>query len=248
MGFRLIPSLVLLVSLLLVASCKLLQHENPPQPIICITFDDQHSNVYSKALPLMSSYGYRGSCFVNSSKLGSPGMLTQPEVSSLFNDYNWEIGGHSLNHEHLADLSYLQAETEIGADFSNLCNMGVNPRSFAIPNGNCPQEYYPIITRYYKNVRGSSDFAMFSPVDRHSLGYFTFQSGWTASIVKERIRRGIVNHESLIVLGFHRIDSEGGYAQDNCPIGEFNEIIRHVNELKLEVLPLAEAIDKLNSP
>ncbi|PKN72236.1 MAG: hypothetical protein CVU50_08090 [Candidatus Cloacimonetes bacterium HGW-Cloacimonetes-3] len=248
MGFRQLNILILLAALLFVTSCKMLQQEPPPLPIISITFDDQHANVYSKALPLMSIYGYRGSCFVNSHRLGRVGMLSQRDVTSLFNEYNWEIGGHSLNHEHLAELSYQEAETAIGADYVNLSDLGVNPRSFAIPSGNCPQEYYPIITHFYKNVRGSSDFAMYDPVDRHSLGYFTFQSGWSASIVIERIRRGIANRESLIVLGFHRID--GGenedYAQDNCPLSEFADILRYINNLKLEVLPLAEAVDKLS--
>jgi len=183
---------------------------------------------------------------VNSSRLGQEGLLSRDEVISLNKQYNWEIGGHSLDHEHLPQLSYREAELAIGDDFRNLQTMGVNPISFAIPYGNCPAEYYPILLQYYQNIRGSSDFAMFQPIDRHSLGYFPYQNSWTASIMKERIRRGIVNHESLVVLGFHRIGDETDSYTDNCPATVFAEIINYIHHLGLEVLPLSAAVDKLN--
>ncbi|MCK9309337.1 MAG: polysaccharide deacetylase family protein [Candidatus Cloacimonetes bacterium] len=246
MAYKFISTLLLLILLLLTVSCNLLT--KPPQapPIIVITFDDQNANVFSVALPIMSQYGYRGSCFVNSGKLGQNGLLSVDEVKSLNNQYNWEIGGHSLNHEHLPQQNYPQAELAIGDDFRYLQNIGVNPISFAIPFGNCPAEYYPILLHYYQNIRGSIDFAMFQPIDRHSLGYFPYQNGWTASLMKERIRRGIVNHESLVVLGFHRIGDASSSYEDNCPASVFAEIINYIHQLGLEVLPLSEAVDKLS--
>jgi peptidoglycan/xylan/chitin deacetylase (PgdA/CDA1 family) len=245
MGSRLAATSIVLVFFLLTASCNLITDPKHPSPIICLTFDDQHANVYSKALPIMQHFGYRGSCFVNSNKLSRLGKLSVAEVASLSNQYHWEIGGHSLNHENLSQLSYTEAELAIGEDFRNLQTMGVYPRTFAIPSGNCPAEYFPIVTQYYSFIRGSSDFAMHQPLDKLSLGYFPFQSGWSASIVKERIRRGIVNRENLIVIGFHRIDADTDAYGDNCPASVFSEIIDYINELQLEVLPLAEAVDKL---
>jgi len=78
------------------------------------------------------------------------------------------------------------------------------------------------------------------------LGYLAFQSSWTADIYKERIRRGIANGEDLIILGFHAIEEPDNIYGTNCPVSEFEEILNFINHLGLEVLPLSEAVDKLN--
>jgi len=172
--------------------------------------------------------------------------MSLAQIQTLHNDYNWEIGGHSLRHEDLAELTYEEAEYTISQDYWNLYNWGFHPRSFAMPRGKCPLEYYPIITKYYEYLRGCNDYAMHIPLNVQGLGYLAFQSSWTSDIYKERIRRGIANGEDLIILGFHAIEEPDNIYGTNCPLSEFKEILRYINHLGLEVLPLSEAVDKLN--
>ncbi len=235
--------LCILICALVLGSCNLLSESDNSRPVVCITFDDQFSNVYNIALPVLNAHGFRASCFVNSEKLGSPGRLTSQQVLSLYQDYGWEIGGHFLRHENLEQLSFAQAEYAIEQDYYNLLSLGVNPRSFAIPSGRCPAEYYPLITKHYLNIRGSSDFAMHNPIDRHSLGYLPYQTGWSVSIIQDRIRRGIENREAIIVIGFHKIDDSSESYTDNCSLETFSEIVSYIANLGLEVMPLAEAVD-----
>lgn len=237
--------LLIILSALLLGSCTFFTADRPDNPIICFTFDDQHHNVYSLALPAMNQYGYRATCFVNSCALGQSGLLSQAQLSELHFQWNWEIGGHTLNHERLNELSYEEAATAIDSDYQNLLNWGFAPRVFALPRGVCPLEYYPLITSRYEYIRGSNDTAMHTPLNVHALGYLPFQSGWTAEIIKNRIRRGMANGESLIVIGFHRIEDPDYIYNADCPIEVFNEILDYVHGLGLEVLPLSEAVDKL---
>ncbi len=237
--------IVFLLSIML-GSCKFITPPERNTPIICLTFDDQRDGVFTYAFPLMQEYGYRGTCYVNSQYLYGPKNMSLAQIQTLHNDYNWEIGGHSLRHEDLAELTYEEADYTISQDYWNLYNWGFHPRSFAMPRGKCPLEYYPIITKYYEYLRGCNDYAMHIPLNVQGLGYLAFQSSWTADIYNERIRRGIANGEDLIILGFHAIEEPDNIYGTNCPVSEFTEILRYINHLGLEVLPLSEAVDKLN--
>lgn len=233
------------IALLLLSSCNFFSAPQSSGPIICFTFDDAHAGLYSQAMPIMNKYAYRGSCFINSNRIGQANILTLNQVKELRQRWNWEIGGHSLNHEDLPQLSYSEAQTAIVTDFQNLVGWDLQPRSFALPRGECPAEYFPIITSLYENIRGSSDYAMYQPLNRLSLGYFPYQSNWTAGIVTQRIRRGIANRENLIIIGFHSVGGNPISDYANCPVEQFAQIMADVSSLGLQVLPLAEAIELL---
>jgi hypothetical protein len=66
---------------------------------------------------LMPEYGYRGTCYVNSQYLYGPKNMSLAQIRELHNNYNWEIGGHSLRHENLAELTYEEAEYTISQDY-----------------------------------------------------------------------------------------------------------------------------------
>jgi len=222
--------------------CKFLASEPVSEPIIVFTFDDQHASVYNVAFPIMQEYGYRGTNFVNSAALGKPGLFGWDELCEMEGSYGWETGGHTLNHEALNQLDYDDAVYVIEQDYMNLKAHGLNPRSFALPKGQCPTQLYPFLRGLYQNIRGSSDFAMHAPVNRHALGYLAFQTGWDAQPVKQRILRGITNGERLIIIGFHRFNATSEGYMDSCSDAVFRDILQFVQEHELRVLPLAEAV------
>lgn len=194
----------------------------------------------------MCEFGWRGTNFVNTNALTLeyPHLMNWTQITELELEYGWETGGHTLNHEALIDLDLDVAIANIRQDKQNLADHGLNPRSFALPRGQCPIQLYAMLTELYQNIRGSSDFAMHHPLNRKALGYLAYQGGWSSEIIKRRIQRGIANQEALIVIGFHRFDSESeGYA-DSCPSPIFREILQYTQGLGLQVLPLAEAVNQ----
>ncbi len=235
------------VLFLLLASCRFVSISGADDPIICFTFDDQHEGVYRVALPIMQQYGFRGTCFVNSGKLHRPNYMLKNELQSLYADYAWEIGGHTINHENLVNLTYPEARQAIITDYDSLYAWDLYPRSFALPFGECPLEYFPIIAEYYRNIRGSMDTPMHVPLDRLGLGYLPYQSGWNSSVIKARIQRGIAAHEELIIIGFHEIEGATNPYGSNCDSDTFGEIMDYVHNLGLRVLPVDEAVEALEN-
>lgn len=207
-----------------------------------LTFDDQHHSIYDKAFPLMKKYGFRGTLFVNSGRFGWQDLMSVQEICILGLEEGWEIGGHSLYHENLSNISEDEAIHSVTQDYNNLKSLGLNPVSFALPKGQCPLFLYPYLNSLYKYIRNSFDYSMHHPINTQNLGYLPFQTGWTASEIKARIYRGIASNEALIIIGFHRFDADTSIFTDNCSSEEFRNTLRFLKDNKFRVLPLKEAL------
>ena len=238
--------LVFLAGLLLLSlSCRMTEPSAQESPIICITFDDGSSTVYTNALPLLQNYGYSATVFINSGTINTGNNMSVSQLQSLKQQYGWEVGGHSLNHEHLGQLNLEAAASSISRDFQNLTAWDLNPKSFALPYGECPHEYYPLITAYYSIIRGSSDFPLIQPIDPLNLSYTSYQSSWDVSQISARITRGIIDHEDLIILGFHTVHPDVSISGINCSPQTFSMILDFIHSRGLRVMTISQAISSL---
>ena len=244
MSFRYL--ILLIIISIALSSCNVIDNDYKAEVIVCLTFDDQDSSVYELADPILEEFGYRGTLFVNSGTLGETGKMSAEQVRELYQIRGWEIGGHSLNHDLLPSLSIGEAMNSIVTDWQNLCDLGVDPQSFALPFGYCPQELYPILGKYYKYIRGSNDFSMICPLNKHALGYLPWQSDWTAANAEDRVIRGMSLGENLVIIGFHTFDRDAKYATIDCDSKEFRSFVQWLKSHKIEVLTLREAMEKLD--
>lgn len=214
------------------------------KPIICFTFDDGHLSAYKNGLPLFQRFDYEATTFLNSGFIGKEGRVSWEQVLDQYAN-GWEVGGHTINHFELAELDDDEAYFQIAQDYNNFFEHGINLVSFALPAGHASERDYEIIKALYKNIRNSIDKEMHSPLNRFDLGYFVYLTEYDSEMVKERIIRGSINGEVLIVIGFHRISQDQTYAVDNCTPRELEEILSWVSEQDYQVMRFDKAIEKL---
>jgi peptidoglycan/xylan/chitin deacetylase (PgdA/CDA1 family) len=231
--------------LLILLGCKFSTEVQRDEVIVCLNFDDGFQSVYDNALPLMNQYGFRGTVFVNSGKVGQVNLLNWQHLEQLKTMYHWEIGGHTLYHEVLADLSPAEAEHTISADYQNLSEHGLEPVSFATTYGYCPIEYYPVISDYYSNIRTCYTISMHNPIDRTAVGCFVVTNPMSVQQVVSVISQGIAEKDNLIVLLFHDIETDNTSYLCNYDPVKFAEVMRRLHKLGVKVLPLNEALDYL---
>lgn len=229
---------------ILIAGCSLINDPASDETVVCLTFDDQHISIWQHAVPLMRQYGFRGTLYVNSGRVGNLDRMTWEQIETLTLAEGWETGGHTLNHENLPTLSYAEAQDAIDSDWDLLVQHGLNPRSFSLPGGSCPTEYFPIITNRYRFIRGSNDYAMYKPYNKLGLGYLPYQNTWTANQIKDRIVRGIAAKENLIVIGFHRFETDPQVFPDTITASVFEEILQWISAKGIRVLTLSEAMEE----
>ena len=114
----------------------------------CLSFDDAFANVFDHALPILQARGLRAMLFVVAGLIGKTdewdraiGEPPQPLMDAAqiraWLAAGHEIGAHTMNHPHLAEIPPAQARTEIFDSKARLEDeFGVPVRHFCYPYGN----------------------------------------------------------------------------------------------------------------
>lgn len=114
--------------------------------VAAITFDDGFLSVYRNAMPILDELGFSATNFFVSSRMGLDNAWdnarAQRDRIMTFDDMrNWaahghEVGGHTLDHLHLNNISTAEAERQIVENKQKLEEeLGETLTSFAYPYG-----------------------------------------------------------------------------------------------------------------
>ena len=106
---------------------------NGQNTVVTIGFDDANANQFL-ARQVLKDAQMPAVFYVNSTRIGNSGRLTHAQLLTLQGDGH-EIGGHTLTHARLTNLTTSQRIHEVCTDRDNLINMGFPVRSFAYPFG-----------------------------------------------------------------------------------------------------------------
>lgn len=101
--------------------------------VVTLSFDDAVVSQL-EAQAILEEYGVRGSFFVNSNRVGRSGRLTWDEVRALA-AAGHEVGGHTLDHEDVTEVSLSEARRQICDDHDAIVAQGLTPTTFAYPFG-----------------------------------------------------------------------------------------------------------------
>lgn len=138
---------------------------NLPANSIVITFDDGYANHYSRALPTLERYGFRGVFFVLSGSVGRDGYLTEDQVSDLA-CRGMSIQSHTHTHRLLDQLDDEQIEYELLESKEVLSRLtGCEVDFLCIPGGWYNQRVIEIAKATGFKAICSSDIGMNSPRD-----------------------------------------------------------------------------------
>ena len=119
--------------------------ESSGKPHIAFTFDDGTIDHYEVVAPMLELYDVRGTFFINSGHIGTPGFMNASQILDL-QLRGHEIGGHGVNQaERLSDLSPETQLLRIQTDYNTLVGLGLQPTSFAWPYGYTSPELIEIV-------------------------------------------------------------------------------------------------------
>lgn len=103
----------------------------PGDSVVSITFDDgTHDQI--GAVNILSERGLTGTFYVISGYVGRDGFLSREDVAGIA-ERGHEIGGHTVDHRDLAEVSAVEATRSICIDRETLLSWGHAVRSFAYP-------------------------------------------------------------------------------------------------------------------
>jgi peptidoglycan/xylan/chitin deacetylase (PgdA/CDA1 family) len=149
---------VLAAPLLSVAAGSVAAQASPTRAIISLTFDDSDLDQFTDAFPLLQQYGMTGTFYTISGYIGvNPGYMTLPDLQALYNAGN-EIGGHTVLHPDLTQISADEATREICDSRNTLLSWGFPVTDFAYPYGDYNSQVEQIVQQCgYNSARSDSD-------------------------------------------------------------------------------------------
>jgi len=108
-------------------------HAATTQAVVSLTFDDGDEDQYTNAFPVLQQHGLHGTFYIITGFVGdNSGNMTLSQLHSLYNAGN-EIGGHTVLHPDLAEVSASEATREICDGRSTLLKWGFPVTDFAYP-------------------------------------------------------------------------------------------------------------------
>lgn len=106
----------------------------PPRPVI-ITFDDGHLEHYTKAMPVLQRFGFKGVFFVPTYIIGKKGFMNDSQLKQL-SDSGHVIACHTQTHPEMRKLSDQEKLVQIQGSKSVLEKItGTKIIAFAYPYG-----------------------------------------------------------------------------------------------------------------
>ena len=130
---------------------RYLKDEYPEKKVAVITIDDGFKTFYENGLPLLESYGFPATLFINTETVGGNSYMDWAEIKDA-SDRGIEIGNHTHSHAFFLNMDpkvrYINFEQEI-----NLCqniieeNLGVKPTVFAYPYGEFDEKMREIVRK-----------------------------------------------------------------------------------------------------
>jgi len=215
--------------------------DTPEHPVVSLTFDDGLAS-QARAAELLESRGLRGTFYVPSGLLGSPGRLDWTDVVGLA-ERGHEIGGHTETHASLTEIPPEQARQELERDRDALIARGLDPKSFAYPYGRLTDEIADLVRDVgYRAARAVGGIVETLP-PRNAFQLRTPHSAraWTTADHLAGLALAAQHEEGWLILPFHHIgrDRRSDYT---TPAGELRTFLDWLVERNIRVVPVREVI------
>jgi len=222
-----------------------------PRGIATICFDDIYETQYTRAMPVLRRYGFRGTVAVIRQVIGMPDGMTLAQLHSL-QDLGWEIGCHAdsravhhatdlgvplavVSSDLRAELSFLRANGFAGDKILAYPSGRWNPRVIGMVSGHC-------VAGRLDFFRTQETFPPANPYKLRACGSISSIAGaHTAADVKGYIDAAAANRSWLILI-FHKIVTGAPVQRTECNLADFQAIIAHLAASRMPVLTTGEVI------
>lgn len=216
-----------------------------PQGVVSIAFDDNYSNQFDYAFPLLQQYGISGTFYVRTDRIGLSGYMTAEQLRDLENVGN-EIGSHSHTHPTFTSLSETEIRDECALSKQILEDEGLTIRNFAYPNGPTNDYVDSIVSEYYRSGRTAyvEPYLMEAPTNQFRVAGFSAETADSTAItlLKEMVDQVQATNGWAIIF-FHNIIPDGTYQQYTTSTADFEILLSYIVTKGVETLTVDQVLD-----
>lgn len=224
-----------------------------PAAKVSFAFDDGLESNLTRAAPILAKYDLRGTAYVITGCVGTTGScpanpdasyLTWGQILRLRDEYDWDIGSHTVSHPALAPLPKNKQDKELADSKKTLANHGINATDFASPYGDYSSQTIALAGRYYESHRGFWDKgANRWPYNDYLLSVQQLQAGTPVSRAKLLIDAAVRQKQWLIFV-LHDIKDEPSSRPDDYEYAasDLDKLAAYVKEKNIAVTTVGQGI------
>lgn len=235
-----------LVTPLLVPSVAEAHFEEFDQAMISITFDDGYASTYEAALPILNRYNLTATTYVTTDYIGQPDFMTWEEVRRMQNNYQWEIGSHTVSHPELPLLTDSQIAYELRESKVILDRNGLQVSSFASPFGAYDNRVVTEAMKHYRSHRGfwDRDGLNAYPYNRQVIQVQSIEDSTSVEQVIQWVNQA-KSENKWLVLVLHEVQRshDPNYAYTTT-IRDLDRIARYIAASGLKVATMSQALER----
>ena len=218
----------------------------PDKGIVCLTFDNAYSSVYTDARRIMDKYRMRGTLFVQPPEVGTAGHMTEAQL------HEWEqsggdLGGHSWTHADFTTLTEAQIRREVMRPLLWLAKKGFAPVDcMAYPYGAVNGPVMDVVSEYYSYARSTYVASVYGApypiVPRLAMNNVYITNASTLVSAQGYVDACEAN-KSLVMYTFHKVETPAVDA-NMWPVATFESFIDYLATKNVYVMPFSKILRK----
>ncbi len=221
---------------------------NLERPIVSFSFDDCPQSALRNGITKLDALGWKSTIYIAPSLLGTANhhglQMNEGEVRAAHSNGH-EIGGHSFSHIDLTQVNEADAMADIEKGRRALSAMGLPPcKTFAYPYGQTMAGLKTRLGAEYAGLRGIESGVMRGQADLNQIRSTPLFRGERFDALLGQIR-SLGESPAWLTLFTHDITDNP--TDWGCTPAQMDAVIKAVQSVGAEVLPVAAAIDNLKA-
>ena len=209
--------------------------ESTSKAQILFVFDDSRKTDITIAAPVLAASGFSGTAYVMTDPFwATVGFMTNADLETLYSDYGWDLGNHSLNHLDITDLNDQENMVTLVQEYlinqENLIANGWTRGAYHVAYANDVYNEELVQLLMQMGVLTARTFGtdtlMPTPIqDYYRLSIVDILSGLTA--VKSQIDEAIRTNATIMLVTHGIADTAFG---DKVSLSDFQTIVNYVSQ------------------
>lgn len=222
------------------------------RPVVSITFDDGWRGAYSQAVPVLNTYGYKGTFYINPSIIETPHFMSAADLTALSKSGH-EIAAHGYSHADMTMMSQDALNNQLRQGQTYLTDAGFSANNFATPYGKSDAEVEWFAKKYFATLRGAdAGINTKQNINPYDLKVLLINKDTSQETLKEQLQQTKQTNGWLILV-YHNVTAAGNEVSsskaDTATIATktFSEQIAELRKSNMTVLPVETAFKEVSN-
>lgn len=215
------------------------------RPLVSITFDDGWQSAYANGLPLLDTYGYKATFYLNPAAIDTSVFVSSDEVDALQKDGH-ELASHGYEHLDFTTLNKSSINYQLEHSYQYFKQVhNQSTVDFATPFGGTDSQVSFYARKYYSSLRTTqSGLNTRQNFDPYRLLVLYIGKDTTPAKLADALAEAKTNNGWLILV-YHRIDTTTLGDPVISPT-QFQQQLDVLKKSGLTVLPVSGALNEID--